>query len=463
MPNVTLYKPTYLKINNLSGGFAAIYDQYGLLRYYLNTDTLIELPFDSEYNWKCNIAKYGASLSSFELSIDNTLGETIFIDVSYTVDDYITSNEQTVSGYSTFTSTQQIYDYLSYYVTTSAGIKFNSDLKEISPTTLNLGNKNLILQNSTSIPFQYDSNTIILNSNMLSGEDIITTGDITLSGNTMISFIGLCSLNVYQNTPKSLTGVYISGNLNYNTSSNNSITYKDCIINFLYNTNTGIISVSTINSDIINKLNNNILIYNPILNKYINNIHDVRIYGYNNNYKLNKTIDTNTTLSETQISSISSINNLDYLYDAATYWTIKNAPSSNYFDFFYINDIYLDFMSNDIIIDNSRTTAFSYTSSLSTVTIKTSNLSSNSKFKGIKTTGSLFLSNGNISNINIYCNVYKDKPTDLSSVNITGTISYNTSSIEFISYYNSNIDFVTNLNDSGNVIVRCLSSTVNFV
>lgn len=463
MPNVTPYNPTYLKINNLSGGVAAIYDQYGLLRYYLNSDTLLELPFDSEYNWKCNIVRYGASLSSFPISINKILGNTIYVDVSYTIDDYISASVQSVSAYSSFTTSQQIYDYMSYYLTTSAGVK-NDNLRNISQNALNIGNKNLILNDSISLPFQYDSNTIIVKSNTLSGEDIITTGNITLSGNSSVSYIGLCCLNVYQNNPKSLTGVYISGNLNYNTSSNSSVTYKDSIINYLNNIGSGIISLSSINSNIVYKLNNNnILVYSPILNKYVSNIHDTRIYGYINNYNLNKTIDSNTSLTENQVSSISTIYNLDYLYDAASYWTIKNGVSANYFDFFYVNDTNIDFISNNIVIDNTLSTAFSYNSSLSTVIIKTPFLSANSKFKGIKTTGSLFLSNGNISNINIYCNVYKDKPTALSSVNINGTITYNTSSIEFITYYNSNINFVNNLNESGNVIVRCLSSTVSFL
>jgi hypothetical protein len=459
MYNVTTYNPTYLKISNLSGGYAYVFDQYNLLRYYITNDILLELPYDSELTWKCNISKYGTSLSSFEILIDKNVENTVYVDVSYTLDDYVSSNVQTVSSYTTFQTTQQIYDYLSYYVTTSAGSLFNN-LKEISPNALDLGNKNLILHDAATVPFEYDSNTIIIKSNMLSGEDIVTTGNITLSGNSMVSFIGLCCLNVYQDKPKSLTGVYINGNLYYNTPTNTSIIYKDCIINYLYNTDTGIISLSTVNSDIINKLDNNILVYNPILNKYVNNIHDVRIYGYNNDYKLNKTLDLNTTFNETQISSISTINNLDNLYDAASYWTIKNALSTNYFDLFYINDTYLDFMSNDIVIDSSRSTAFSYASSLSTVIIKTSNLSANSKFKGIKTSGSLFLSSGNISNINVYCNVYKDQPTDLSGVNVTGTFTYNTSSIQIVTYYNSNVDYIDNMNENGNVIVRSLSSVV---
>lgn len=465
MPNVISYNPNYLNVKNLSGGYFSFYDQNFVQIAYSNRDSLLEIQKDINPILLFKIANYGTILSSFQIIIDDTIqNNLITIDPSYSLDVGISNIPlSTVSSYSVFNNTQQIYDYISYYHTTSSGIIYDI-LRDYSSTSLNVGDKDIILIDSTPQPFIYDANTFIIRTNNLSGEDIITTGNITVSGNSTVSNIGLCASNVYlyQNSPRNLSGVFISGNLIYNNATNISVTYNNSIINNLINIGAGIVSISAVNSDIVyNPNNNKFLFYSPFLKKYITNIHITRIYGYFNDLSFNKIIDPYTTLSESQVTSIATIFDLDYLYDAATYWTIKNAISTNYFDIFFVDDDNLDFLSNNIVINNFASTTFSYISTLSTVIIKTPMLSSGQKFKGIKTLGSVILSSGDISNINVYTNVYEDNPVNLTGVNITGSLIYNTSASPLISYYDSNINYIDNLNPDGIVVVRAINSTIN--
>jgi hypothetical protein len=192
-------------------------------------------------------------------------------------------------------------------------------------------------------------------------------------------------------------------------------------------------------------------------------IKDTRWYGYQVDKNSYRTIDTLTTLTENQVSSVD-ITNLDRLYDASNYWTINNPLSTSYLDLYTRNGTILDFGDKNIIVNNSASTNFAYASASKTITIKTPSLSAGNNFSTLKTTGNITLTSGDISFITINGNVTQNTPVSLSSVNITGTLTYNTNTPNptKIIYTNCNVLSATNLG-SANVIIKKLNSTVTYV
>ena len=187
-----------------------------------------------------------------------------------------------------------------------------------------------------------------------------------------------------------------------------------------------------------------------------------RHYGFNFDESVpSRTINTLTTLTENQVSTLAVVSDLDYLYDAATYWSVTNPASSSYIDLYTANGTVLNFGSNNIIINNTGT-GFSYNSASSTITINAPSLSAGTNFNTIKTSGTVTLSTGIISNIDINANLIQTIPTSLNGVYMlssSNTLTYNTNTPIEIEYTNCTMVGVKN-DGTALVTIKRTNSTV---
>jgi hypothetical protein len=173
-------------------------------------------------------------------------------------------------------------------------------------------------------------------------------------------------------------------------------------------------------------------------------VKSVRWYGFEVDKNLYRTVDTLTTLTENQVSSVD-ITNLDRLYDASNYWTINNPLSTSYLDLYTKNGDILNFGDKNIVLNNSASTNFAYASASKTITIKTPLLSAGNNFIGLRTTGNIYLSSGStIDNIDIYGNAFQATPVNLSDIYMEGTLAYNTETPVTIEYKNCSMGTVQN-------------------
>lgn len=279
MSNILTYIPTYLNISGLLSGYIAIYDDSIVQQYYENTNQVIELPYSANGTWTYKIARYGYKLITGSFTIDRSAGGTVAISPAYVQDTVITSELSAVSAYNTFSRTQEIYDYLSYYRTTSAGLAYG-DLSQYS-TTLDIANKNIIIYDSASSAFDYNGTTFLLKCNNLSGASIITTGTFTISGTSSISDISITS-NVVDQSPADLNNVNINGILLYNTNTPASIIYTNTTIDTVVNDGTATVLIKRVNSNINNATDPEIDSYAPTLINVTPLSGSVAIYNQDN-------------------------------------------------------------------------------------------------------------------------------------------------------------------------------------
>jgi len=191
-------------------------------------------------------------------------------------------------------------------------------------------------------------------------------------------------------------------------------------------------------------------------------IQNVRHYGFLFDKTIDRTVNTLNTLTENQVSALSTVSNLDYLYDAASYWSVTNPASSSYIDLFTVNGSILDFGSKDLIV-NSSGTGFIYSSAANTLTINTPILSSGVNFNTLKTSGLITLSGtSTLNNITINANVSSLNVSNLNNVTISKLLSYNTNSPSSVIYTNCVITSATNTG-SANVTIKKINSTVTYV
>jgi len=262
MSNILTYIPTYINISNLLDGYIAIYDNTSTQQYYQNTDGTIELPYSATGNWSYKIARYGYKLVTGVFTVDRTTGGTVTINPIYVQDTNVSDVVTSVSAYSDFSVTQKIYDYLSYYRTTSAGLSYGD--QNLYASTLDVGSNNIILFDSASPAFSYDGSTFILHCNTLSGASVKTNGTLSVSGNSGITNITIAA-SATDKTPNDLTNVVINGALIYNTDSPASITYTNCTVGTVVNIGTGNILIKRVNSTINNATDPEISNYAPTI------------------------------------------------------------------------------------------------------------------------------------------------------------------------------------------------------
>ena len=181
-------------------------------------------------------------------------------------------------------------------------------------------------------------------------------------------------------------------------------------------------------------------------------IQTARWYGFEYDKNAYRTVNSLTTLTENQVSALGFISNLDELYDAANYWSIINPASSSYIDLYTVNGTVLDFGSKNIVINNTGT-ALSYISATNTIVLDAPSLSAGNNFNTLKTTGTVTLSTGLISNIDINANIVQNTPTNLTGIfmlSASNTLTYNTNTPIEIEYTNCTMVGVQN---SGTAII----------
>ena len=187
-----------------------------------------------------------------------------------------------------------------------------------------------------------------------------------------------------------------------------------------------------------------------------------RHYGFLYDSAIDRTTNPLTTLTENQVANLASTNNLDYLYDAANYWTVTNIVGTSYSDLFTVVGTTLDFGNKNFIINPKISPAFSYNSPTNTIILNSIALSGGNNFNTLKTTGLVTLSAG-ASLANITMNAYV---SSLSASNFTGvvnpnTIIYNVNEAAQIAYTNCTITSATNLG-STTITIRKSNSTLTY-
>jgi hypothetical protein len=294
MSNILTYIPTYISLT-LQDGYIAIYDNTSTQQYYQNTNGTIELPYlSATEQWSYKIGKYGYKLVTGTFTVNPSAGGTVTINPTYTQDINVSDVVASVSAYSDFSVTQKIYDYLSYYRTTSAGLVYG-DLNLYS-STLDVASASIILYDAASPAFSYDGNTFILNCNTLSGSQVKTTGTVYISGNSSITNITIAA-SATDKTPNDLSNVVINGALIYNTNSPATITYTNCTVGTVVNNGSGNILIKRVNSTINNATDPEITNYAPTLINIIPNGGSVGIYDNTNTRQYFITSDSSISLA----------------------------------------------------------------------------------------------------------------------------------------------------------------------
>ena len=120
--NVTSYVPTVLTLT-LNGGRIRVLDNVGAEQLNQTTDAAIELPAAATGAWTYAIRKYGQQPIVGTFTVDGTSKSIV---AAYIPDTFVVAPEATTAAYTTLDTSQQIYDYLSLYGATAAGIVFGS-------------------------------------------------------------------------------------------------------------------------------------------------------------------------------------------------------------------------------------------------------------------------------------------------------------------------------------------------
>ena len=188
-------------------------------------------------------------------------------------------------------------------------------------------------------------------------------------------------------------------------------------------------------------------------------VRNVRHYGFVFDQSIDRTVNSLTTLTENQVSALPIVKDLDYLYDAACYWSVTNLSATSYIDLFTANGATLDFGNKNIIINPNLSTGFAYSTASNTMIITSPSLSAGINFNALKTTGIVTLSAGAVlSNLDINANIVQDTPTSLDTVymlSASNTFTYNTDSAVEVEFIDCNIFGVRN---NGNAIVTIKKS-----
>lgn len=172
--------PISINVTVDSSTYFAIYRPDGTRYRYGNGNTTYILGGDAVTgNWSYKVAKYGYELFSGTFLINKDISSVTNIAPTLVIDSSITTNNvTTVSAYTDLNSTRKIYDYLSYYKTTTEGIESGTlATRAIGSIILTKG---LTLSGTALSTASVASNILTVKSSGLSEEiTIYTSGDFT--------------------------------------------------------------------------------------------------------------------------------------------------------------------------------------------------------------------------------------------------------------------------------------------
>ena len=274
--NVTLLvNPTILNITNLDGGYISVFDNTGTLRFYQNTNEQIPLPAGSSGTWSYKIAKYNYKAVEGTFTVNPLNGTTITLEPIYSFDSFVSeTNVSVTSAYSVFNDLQQVYDYLSYFRTTSAGLSGipTNDFYAYR-NVLDVVNNKIVFDPAAPSSFAYDyiNRTLTLSSQKMTAGSIIkgleTLNSIYLSGSHSLSgMYATIGDSIYVSTPSDLKSFNLlnSGTIKYNTDVPISLVYTDSDIFRVQNDGTGMVTITRFNSFIRNETDDEVQSVVPI-------------------------------------------------------------------------------------------------------------------------------------------------------------------------------------------------------
>lgn len=189
--NVTSYVPTYLNLT-LNGGRILILDNSNVEQYNQTTDGLIELSSTASGIWSYRIAKFGQKLIENTFTIDGTTKQ---INASFITDTFVSDTEVNVTAYTELNSLQQIYDYQSYNLTTTTGIRIGNKLTKGFGT---LSVEGGITTDSAQVDlFSYASNILTTKtSSLLENVTLMATGNFIQNTTTLSNDLKVRALNL---------------------------------------------------------------------------------------------------------------------------------------------------------------------------------------------------------------------------------------------------------------------------
>jgi hypothetical protein len=178
---VFVYRPTFINLA-LNGGRILIADSTGVERYNTTTNQTIELPASAAGTWTYRIARYGQQLITGSFTVDAAVGGTVAIAPAYVTDPQVVDSLAGVQAYSVLDHVQKIYDYASYWRTTTVGLVANPEL------TLSAGviatARSIAFQPGGSVLLNSDGSTYTVKASSISGIGITSAGTVTLNGCT---------------------------------------------------------------------------------------------------------------------------------------------------------------------------------------------------------------------------------------------------------------------------------------
>lgn len=195
----------------------------------------------------------------------------------------------------------------------------------------------------------------------------------------------------------------------------NGYTFSDDRTYFKTSNSSGLISTTEILTGVVNHLNTGTVVFDR-RSKNNNTDDEFDIYFYHYNKVLTKSIQKlkgtskltydwtmfeDTSITEKDVAVVAgytSIENLGQLYDYAKYWkqinqTNLEIPSINKLLIINENSL-LDIGDYNLVVDAAANSIFTVNTDTKTITIKSNTLVTTNKFKGIKTTANITVSNG---------------------------------------------------------------------
>jgi hypothetical protein len=169
--------PISINITVDSDTYVAIYKPDESEYYYGSGNKTLLLGGDAVTgNWTCKVAKYGHVLYTTSFTIDKDISSVNNINPTLVIDSSITeANVNTVIAYTDLNTSRKIYDYLSYYKTTSDGIRNGTiSNRAIGSIILTTG---LTLDNTATSIVDISSNILTVKSSGLNEEITIYLSD----------------------------------------------------------------------------------------------------------------------------------------------------------------------------------------------------------------------------------------------------------------------------------------------